>query len=93
MTAPASAQAHEGLKATGTQLQQAAARLSRPTVAPTPTPLPPPHPAPESGRRGRRPLPAVAVSRHDGGPHEETSSAMPPTDADRRTPPIDPKGF
>jgi hypothetical protein len=78
--------AQEWLKAQGTQLQQAAARLSRPTVAPTPAPLPPPHPQAGWGN-WPPPVPPGSPWPHYGARHEETA-AMPPAH-----PPIDPKGY
>jgi hypothetical protein len=75
--------AHEFLKAQATQLQQAAARLSKPHVAPPATFSPPPHPTTGWGN-WPPPVPGPAWP-YSPGRHEETA-AMPPAH-----PPIDPK--
>ena len=71
--------AHEWLKAQGTQLQQAAARLSKPHVAPSPTHLPPPHP--HTGR-GNWPQPLPEAPWPYAGRHtvDDKTAAMPPAD-------------
>lgn len=74
--------AHEWLKAQATQLQQAAARLSKPHVAPTPTHLPPPHPTSQwMPPPLAPPLPWPYTGKLSDS---EETSAMPP---------IDPKGY
>jgi hypothetical protein len=77
--------AHEFLKAQGTQLQQAAARLSKPTVGPTPAPLPPPHP--QAGWGDWPQPPPTPPWPYAAGRHEETAAMQP------AHPPIDPKGY
>jgi hypothetical protein len=86
--------AHEFLKTQATQLQQAAARLSKPHVAPPATFPPPPHP---TTGWGTWPAPTPEPPWPYGGKHEGTTAMQqvappappaPPTEA-----PIDPKGF
>jgi hypothetical protein len=84
--------AHEGLKAMSTQLQQAAARLSKPHVGPTPTHLPPPHPAPNRWT-WPPPIPPESPWPHYGARHEETAAMPPAPTSPPAHPPIDPKGF
>jgi hypothetical protein len=72
--------AHESLKAMSTQLQQAAARLSKPHVGPPPTQV-----SPQGW--GNWPPPPPAPPWPYGGKHEETS-AIP-----QAQPPNDPKAY